>query len=84
MCAIPNKKARVISVSLNSTSIPFAEKIVNAVVDGYNERGIEENKVRNQITADFVEKRLADLTEELNLTEKSVENYKRIIISSIL
>ena len=77
MCAIPNKKARVISVSLNSTSIPFAEKIVNAVVDGYNERGIVENKVRNQITADFVEKRLADLTEELNLTEKSVENYKK-------
>lgn len=77
MCAIPNKKARVITVSLNSTSIPFAEKIVNAVVDGYNQRGIHENRVRNQITADFVEKRLTDLTEELNSTERTVENYKK-------
>ncbi len=77
MCAIPNKKARVITVSLNSTSIPFAEKIVNAVVNGYNQRGIEENRIRNQITADFVEKRLEDLTDELNITEKSVEKYKR-------
>ena len=77
MCAIPNKKARVITVSLNSTSIPFAEKIVNAVVDGYNERGIEENRIRNKITADFVESRLADLTNELDATEKIVESYKK-------
>ncbi len=76
MCAIPNKKANIITVSLNSTSIPFAEKIVNAVVDGYNTRGIEENKARNQITFDFVNNRLDDITAELSATERLVEQYK--------
>lgn len=75
-CSIPNKKARVITISLNSTNVPFAEKIVNALVEGYNERGIEENRVKNQITADFIETRLGSIAEELNAAEREVEAYK--------
>lgn len=75
-CSIPNKKARIITISLNSVNVPFAKKIVNAVIDGYNERGIEENKIKNQITAKFIETRLGSIADELNLTEKDIESYK--------
>lgn len=76
-CSIPNKKARVITVSLNSTNVAFAEKVVNAIVEGYNARGIEENKIKNQITADFIETRLGSIAEELNASEREVEAYKK-------
>lgn len=75
-CSIPNKKARVITISLNSTNVGFAEKVVNAVINGYNARGIEENKIKNQITADFIETRLGSIADELNATEREVEAYK--------
>lgn len=75
-CSIPNKKARVITISLNSTNVAFAEKVVNALVEGYNARGIEENRIKNQITADFIETRLGSIAEELNAAEREVEAYK--------
>lgn len=40
MCYIPNKKADVITVALNSTDINYAKSVVNAVIQQYNARGI--------------------------------------------
>lgn len=75
-CFIPSRKANVITVSMKCTNIPFAEKVVNRIVDGYNERGIEETRTRNQVTFGFIDARLNAIADELNSTEVAVENYK--------
>ncbi len=75
-CFIPNRKANVITLSMKSPNIPYAKKVVNAIVAGYNEIGILDNRTRNQITADFIDERLDAIASELNATEKQVEQYK--------
>ena len=77
MCYIPNKKADVITVALNSTDINYAKSVVNAIVDQYNARGIEENQRKAQQTADFIDKRLVDISKELNDAESDIEQYKQ-------
>ncbi|WP_301758317.1 Wzz/FepE/Etk N-terminal domain-containing protein, partial [uncultured Muribaculum sp.] len=77
MCYIPNKKADVITVALNSTDINYAKSVVNAVIQQYNARGIEENQRKAQQTADFIDKRLVDISKELNDAESDIEQYKQ-------
>lgn len=75
-CYIPSRKANVITVSMKCTDIPFAEKVVNTILEEYNLRGIEDTRTRNQVTAGFIDARLNAITDDLNSTEVAVENYK--------
>lgn len=75
--SVPNKKADVINIAYNCPNAEFGKKVVDTIVADYNARGIDENRNRNRITANFIDQRLADVTNELNDIERNVEGYKK-------
>lgn len=76
-CYIPSKKADVITVSYLATNTAQGKKIVNEIVDEYNDRGIEQSRKKARKIADFIDNRLVSLTSDLAATELDVEEYKK-------
>lgn len=74
---IPSKKANVISFSVESHNPDFSRKVLDRIIENYNMAGIEEKQKKDQKTAEFVNERLNVITQELNLSESDIENYKR-------
>lgn len=76
-CFIPSKKADVITVSYLATNVAEGKKIVNEIVDEYNDRGIEQNRKKARKIADFIDNRLISISSDLAATETDVEEYKK-------
>ncbi len=76
-CFIPNKKSDVITVSYLAANVAEGKKIVNEIVDEYNDRGIEQNRKKARKIADFIDNRLITLSSDLTATELDVEEYKK-------
>lgn len=76
-CFTPSKKADVITVSYQATNVAAGKRIVNAIVDEYNDRGIEQSRKKARKIADFIDSRLTSLAVDLADTESKVEQYKQ-------
>ncbi len=74
---IPSKRANIISLSTISANPEYSQKILDRIVENYNQAGILDKQKKDQKTAEFVNDRLRVITEELNLSEADIENYKR-------
>lgn len=75
--SIPNKKANLIYLGFKSPVIQLSKDLLNTVVEKYNEVGITEKQKKGQKTAEFIDGRLKTLAQELNVSEKEVEDYKK-------
>lgn len=74
---IPDKKANVIALDYQTPYIHFGKKIINTVIEKYNQKGIAEKQQKDYKTAQFVDTRLESLINELNESEQIIEEYKR-------
>lgn len=74
---IPNKRANVITMGLNTPYPRQGEKILDEMVSQYNIRGIEEKNLQAIKTRDFLNERIALLEGDLNVAEADIQSYKQ-------
>lgn len=75
--SIPNKKANVIALDYQTTHIGYGKEIINTVITNYNKKGIENKRIKDEKTANFISNRLETLVNELDASEELIEEYKR-------
>lgn len=73
---LSNKRTHVISLEILTPNTEYGVAVLNAVMDEYNRRGVEDSKVQNEKTAEFIDKRLAMLQGDLDNAEGSIQDYK--------
>lgn len=71
-----SRHSNVLSMSLQTPNADYGKAILNQIIQEYNKRGIAERNEQNQLTARFIEERLALLSGELSETEASIQKYK--------
>lgn len=74
---IATRKSNVILMELESTSVPYAKAVLNAIIEQYNLRGLSEKNLKSRKTIDFIDSRLALLSDDLSTSENSIEKYKQ-------
>lgn len=73
---IASKRSNVISLKMVSTNPDYGMAILNAVMDKYNEKGIEQKNDQNRMTAQFLSERIDILSDELSASEGELESFK--------
>lgn len=73
---IASKRSNVIALGINTTNTEYGEAVLNEILSEYNSRGILEKNNQGQLTAQFIDERLALLSDDLNKTEIAIQNYK--------
>lgn len=74
---IASRKSNVILMELESSSVAYAKAVLNAIIEQYNLRGLSEKNLKSRKTIEFIDSRLALLTDDLSTSELSIEEYKR-------
>lgn len=73
---IASKRSNVISLSIETPNPDFGKAVLNQIIAKYNEHGIAEKNVQSELTAAFLEERLAILAADLSSTEQNIQDYK--------
>ncbi len=73
---IPSRRADVIAMNLVSENTSYATDVLNSLIELYNLRSIRMDNNKNQKTLDFLNERLALLTDDLSEVEGNIENLK--------
>ena len=74
---IPNKKASIINLAMESSNPKMGRKIINKVIDTYISDNLKDNNSINDSTMMFINERLVEVTKELNDVEKAVQYFKQ-------
>jgi capsular exopolysaccharide synthesis family protein len=74
---IASRKSNVITLELESTDIDYAKDVLNDIMAQYNKRGLAETAVRNTKTLNFLDSRLALLSDDLVESEANIETFKK-------
>ena len=74
---IPNKKANFIKLSMKDANISRSIAILNKIVENYNKKGVEDKQLKGYKTSEFIDNRIALLAQELEMSEKDIEVYKK-------
>ncbi len=70
-------KSLLMDISMTSASYRKSEAILKELVDVYNDEGIKDKNQEAQFTADFIDKRLQIITDELEGIENQKEGVKK-------
>ena len=76
-CTITDKMASVIAIQMSDIVPKRAEDVINGVIDAYNYDAIEDKRAISNITKEFIDERLALLSEELNLADSDIASFKK-------
>ncbi|MGB7922109.1 MAG: polysaccharide biosynthesis tyrosine autokinase [Pyrinomonadaceae bacterium] len=71
------KETRLIDVSFKHSDPEIAAKIVNTIADTFVASNFERKSESNTSTADFLQKRIADLQADLRTREEELVNYAK-------
>lgn len=74
---IPNKKASIIGLSMESSNPELGRRIINKVIDTYISDNLKDNNSINDSTMIFINDRLSQVTKELNDVERSIQSFKQ-------
>ena len=74
---IPNKKASIINLAMESSNPKMGRKIINKVIDTYISDNLKDNNSINDSTMMFINARLVEVTKELNDVERAVQSFKQ-------
>jgi uncharacterized protein involved in exopolysaccharide biosynthesis len=76
-CAIVDKMASVITLSIVDEVPLRAEHILNGVIEAYDKDAIEDKQAVSNLTEEFIRERLKTLGEELNLADEDIASFKQ-------
>jgi succinoglycan biosynthesis transport protein ExoP len=71
------KETRLIDISFTHTDPDVASKIVNAISDTYVYNNLEKKSETNATTGDFLQKRIAELQQQIRGDEERLVNYAK-------
>ncbi|HZE73086.1 MAG TPA: polysaccharide biosynthesis tyrosine autokinase [Pyrinomonadaceae bacterium] len=71
------KETRLIDLSFQHTDAQVAAKVVNAIVDTYVYFNLVKKGETNNTTAEFLQKRVADLQQQIRTDEERLVNYAK-------
>ncbi|HVQ36875.1 MAG TPA: polysaccharide biosynthesis tyrosine autokinase [Pyrinomonadaceae bacterium] len=71
------KETRLIDITFTHTDPEVASKVVNAIADTYVYNNLEKKSETNATTGDFLQKRIADLQQQIRGDEERLVNYAK-------
>ena len=71
------KETRLIDITFEHTDPQVAAKVVNAIADTYSYSNLEKKTQTNSTTADFLQKRIAELQQQIRTDEERLVNYAK-------
>ncbi|MGI8898184.1 MAG: GumC family protein [Pyrinomonadaceae bacterium] len=71
------KETRLIDVNFTHTDPQFAAKVVNAIAETYVFSNLEKKTETNTSTGDFLQKRVAELQQQIRTDEERLVNYAK-------
>lgn len=74
---IAAKHSNVLALGINTPNPDYGTAVLNEIFKEYNDRGIEESRQKNELTASFIEGRLSLLAAELSDVEADMQDYKQ-------
>ena len=73
---IASKRSNVITLNTVTTNPDYGMAVLNAIMDKYNEKGIEQKNDQNRLTAKFLSERIDILADELSTSEGELESFQ--------
>lgn len=73
-----NKDATIIGLGMNYPQIEKAKDILNALVASYNKEAISDKNEESRKTLEFIDERIAKVSEELGQVENSKEKFMSV------
>lgn len=74
--SLVDKDATVVGIDIKYTNIEKGKAIINKLIDVYNEDAIKDKNSESKKTKEFIDERLAIISEELGQVEAQKENFK--------
>ncbi len=71
------KETRLIDIKFTHTDPNVAEKVVNAIAEVYVFSNLEKRTEANSTTGDFLQKRIAELQQQIRTSEERLVNYAK-------
>jgi capsular exopolysaccharide synthesis family protein len=71
------KETRLIDIKFTHTDPLVAEKVVNAIAEVYVFSNLEKRTEANSTTGDFLQKRIAELQQQIRTSEERLVNYAK-------
>jgi polysaccharide biosynthesis transport protein len=71
------KETRLIDISFTHTDPEVASKVVNAIAETYVYNNLEKKSETNATTGDFLQKRVAELQQQIRSDEERLVNYAK-------
>ncbi|HKG58848.1 MAG TPA: polysaccharide biosynthesis tyrosine autokinase [Pyrinomonadaceae bacterium] len=71
------KETRLIDIRFTHTDPTVAEKVVNAIAEVYVFSNLEKRTEANSTTGDFLQKRIAELQQQIRTSEERLVNYAK-------
>src|SRR5215217_5270306 len=71
------KETRLIDIKFTHTDPEVAQKIVNAIAETYVFSNLEKRTEANSTTGDFLQKRIAELQQQIRTAEERLVNYAK-------
>ncbi|HEY4423705.1 MAG TPA: polysaccharide biosynthesis tyrosine autokinase [Pyrinomonadaceae bacterium] len=71
------KETRLIDIKFTHTDPSVAEKVVNAIAEVYVFWNLEKRTEANSTTGDFLQKRIAELQQQIRTSEERLVNYAK-------
>lgn len=71
------EKSEILNLTITGENASKNEAILNELVQQFNEDGIEDKRAISKNTGEFIEKRLINLSKELDTVETGLVNYKQ-------
>lgn len=73
---LDDEKSTIINLKYTDTSPERAERVLNTIIEVYNERCINEKKQMARNTASFIDERLVVIEKSLNQVDDSISTFK--------
>lgn len=73
---VVDKKATVIEITMKSESISKGIDLVNALMQVYSKQNLDRKNHIANITIDYIEKQLGEISDSLSLTESNLQQFR--------
>lgn len=73
---VPNKDATVVQIGMTTSSVKLAQDVINELMRVYIDSKLEEKNHLANITIDYIENQLAEVSTSLNSTEDNLKRFK--------
>lgn len=75
---IPDLSATVIEIGMETSSVKLGQDVINELMRVYTESKLEEKNHLANVTIDYIDKQLDEVSSSLNSTEDNLKNFKSV------